>query len=567
MQQQGDRSALSPGQGDGPLVAVASGNGAGIPPRSVPIRGAVVDLARGSVHAPDGKVTDLRRQSAEVLRVLVSRRGETVGKDALHAAVWGDIAVTDDSLVQCVADIRRALGSARGALRTVPREGYRLEPEETEAAGPAAGRRRWQAVALAAAAVVLAAALSLLGMGVFGPDQPPAARGPVVAVLPFVNGSGGERWDRLAGGITDELIADLGSHDWLFVFAGTTSSKHAGATPQEVRAALGADYVVSGRVQAEGDRVRVIASLADAASGRQTWSRALEGPVDDLLALQVSAAEALVAELASSYSGVIARAGRVTARRKAASVAAYDLYLIGIEHKHRFTEPDLRLADEYLRRATALDPGFARAWAGLAIVQGFLQPFATTDAEAAELIADQRTSVARAVAADPADPMVLLESSRIKAMDGDLAGAERDIRLAIERAPGDADVLAVAAWSGPERAPVGRDAVEWADRALALNPERPDWYMGAKGQALFAIGDDAGALAALREGPQDYIDGWVMMAAAAAALGDRQAAEDAVAQLRRLVPGFDIDLYLAGWPWEPGLRERIRAGAVRAGLG
>ena len=59
--------------------------------------------------------TVLRPQSAAVLRALAARRGETVSKDALHAAVWGDIAVTDDSLVQCIGDIRRALGAARDA--------------------------------------------------------------------------------------------------------------------------------------------------------------------------------------------------------------------------------------------------------------------------------------------------------------------------------------------------------------------------------------------------------------------------------------------------------------------
>jgi DNA-binding winged helix-turn-helix (wHTH) protein len=101
------------------------------PPAPAPlrIRGAVADLASGLVRAPDGTETELRRQSAAMLGALAARRGEIVGKDALHAAVWGDVAVTDDSLVQCIADIRRALGPARDALHTLPRRGYRLEAE------------------------------------------------------------------------------------------------------------------------------------------------------------------------------------------------------------------------------------------------------------------------------------------------------------------------------------------------------------------------------------------------------------------------------------------------------
>ena len=151
-------------------------------------------------------------------------------------------------------------------------------------------------------------------------------------------------------------------------------------------------------------------------------------------------------------------------------------------------------------------------------------------------------------------------------MDGDLDAAARKIRRAVERAPNDADNLAVAAWSAPERAPLAAEAVAWADRALALNPERPDWYMAAKGQAAFAAGDDVGAIAALKQGPKDYLDGWVMIAEAAANLGDTRQAEAAVAAVRRLSPAFDLEVYLGGWPWEPTFSRRLREGAIRAGL-
>ena len=58
----------------------------------------------------EGKAVNLRSQSAEVLSVLAARPDEIVSKDALMQAVWADTFVTDDSLTQCIADIRRALG-------------------------------------------------------------------------------------------------------------------------------------------------------------------------------------------------------------------------------------------------------------------------------------------------------------------------------------------------------------------------------------------------------------------------------------------------------------------------
>jgi DNA-binding winged helix-turn-helix (wHTH) protein len=64
----------------------------------------------------DGRAVDLRSQSAEVLSVLAARPGEIVSKGALMQAIWADTFVTDDSLVQCVADIRRALGDEAHAI-------------------------------------------------------------------------------------------------------------------------------------------------------------------------------------------------------------------------------------------------------------------------------------------------------------------------------------------------------------------------------------------------------------------------------------------------------------------
>jgi tetratricopeptide (TPR) repeat protein len=303
------------------------------------VGGAKLDLAEGRITAPDGTATELRRQSADVLRVLAAHAGRTVPKSELLDAVWGDIAVTEDSLVQCIADIRRALGSARDRLHTARRSGYRLETD-------AAGSRPWARIGLAAA-------------------------------------------------------------------------------------------------------------LADAASGRQVWARTWAGPADDLIPLQTAAAEALVGALAGRYSGAIARADRARAHRsKTANLAAYELYLLGIEHKLRFTLADYDLAEGYLLRATEIDPGFAKAWAALAFIQDILTSYATSDAEFAALDRKRRTYLGHALAADPDDPATLLEACKQAAYDGDPAPAERAARRAVAQAPNDADILAQAAWTGSGNAPI-----------------------------------------------------------------------------------------------------------------
>lgn len=104
----------------------------------------------GCLEDREGKAQHLRPKSYRVLEVLADRRGELVSKDDLAAAAWSDTAASDESLSQCISDIRRALGKDdAGLLRTVPRRGFVLESE------PPASERRPVPARLNAAVAVL----------------------------------------------------------------------------------------------------------------------------------------------------------------------------------------------------------------------------------------------------------------------------------------------------------------------------------------------------------------------------------------------------------------------------
>ena len=98
---------------------------------TTPFGGFVLNRARGCVEDTRGDERFLRPKSYRLLEVLLDRRGKLVNKDDLAREVWPDVCVSDDSLAQCVSDIRRALGpEGAGLLRTVPRRGYMLLDED-----------------------------------------------------------------------------------------------------------------------------------------------------------------------------------------------------------------------------------------------------------------------------------------------------------------------------------------------------------------------------------------------------------------------------------------------------
>ena len=152
----------------------------------------------GRLEAADGGATVLRPKTAALLGHLLGRRGAVVSKEELLDAVWPDVTVTEDSITQCVGEIRRAMGEEGRFLRTLPRRGYVLEAGEgveeraaAEAApvppiepisSSAAATPRW-ALPAAGAGLVAAAILALSFRGPSLVASAPPAAAPTTSVV------------------------------------------------------------------------------------------------------------------------------------------------------------------------------------------------------------------------------------------------------------------------------------------------------------------------------------------------------------------------------------------------
>ncbi|GLS33658.1 DNA-binding winged helix-turn-helix (wHTH) domain-containing protein [Mesorhizobium albiziae] len=157
------------------------------------LNGRVVDLRRGSVTDDGGRsITTLRPQAAETLKALAAKPGEIVTKDELMQTVWGNIAVSDDSLVQCVIEIRKALGDDKHrVVRTLPKRGYVLETKAIDDGRDTAGRsltthRRGSWIGLAAGLAVLVMGATAY----FWPIPEPEVDRQAIAVLPVEKTNG-----------------------------------------------------------------------------------------------------------------------------------------------------------------------------------------------------------------------------------------------------------------------------------------------------------------------------------------------------------------------------------------
>ena len=428
-----------------------------------------LDLARGVLLGPSGEIP-LRPKSLALLRLLAENAGRTVDRDRIMAALWPDVVVTDESITQCVRDIRQALGDeGRKLLRTLPKRGYLLAAEvsEVSAATPSTRIARWPVAAAAALLSVCVAG----GVWWFWPSE--ARERSAVAVLPFENLTGDAATGRFADGITEDVITDLARFRDLDVIARNSTEAYR-AKPTDVRRIakdLDVGYVLAGSIQRQDDRVRVTAQLAAAGTGADIWSDRWDRPAQDLFAVQSEIAETVAARLGggTSYAAITASEAQRAKVRSPLSLTAYEHYLIAAEAHANPTEPLLRSGLEHADMAIALDPNFARAYT----VRGWLHWFLMdVGADFEMAFARAKADFHRALELDPLDAEAHAAVGFLLSIEGKFPEAAAEIHKALAISPSHIHVLAAAATTLPYAGdPDGGLAA--AERAVRLDPQMP----------------------------------------------------------------------------------------------
>ena len=461
----------------------------------------VLDLDRGCLLL-DGSEIVLRPKTFAVLRYLVENSGRLVAKDELFAAVWPNIAITDDVLVQSVGELRRALGEdGTRLIRTVPRRGYRFESEVSFAAStdqssdaallsnasptlrqPTAGGTHELPISLtrnlapfsrrlfAVLILVLVLAAGAVGIAIqwkFS-TSPEIAAKPAIAVLPWVNQSGDSTRDYFSDGLTQDIISALGRFSALTVLSWNAVQPYKAkpASPEEIGRALGVSYLVEGSVRQTVDRIRVTAQLVDARQGRVLWSAHFDEPLADVFTLQDNISAQIVSAMALRVTQIEQR--RVLAK-PTESLEAYDYVLRARPASQHPTRANVAEARTLLKRAIELDPNYAAAYAALAETYYIAPAMGWAESPAAFLSRGEELAL-KALSLDDADVRAHIVLSRIHIFHQRYKQAAAEIDRAIAINPNDAQGLGgrgdILMWLGETDA-----AIETLELAQRIDPD------------------------------------------------------------------------------------------------
>ena len=328
-----------------------------------------------------------------LLMLLASHAGEVMSREAIEAEVWKGVVVGYDALASTVIKLRKALGDDSRQPRyieTVSKKGYRLiakvhnspiEPIDEHTTPPQSGQPLYRAVLLASAMLVLVLILIIL----LRQDKPDTTGIPTnhqqasLVVLPFVNLSDDPQQEYFSDGITDDLITDLSQYSGLSVVSRRSAFiyKTHSVDLQTLARELGIRYVVEGSVRLANKSVRINVQLVDAHTGLNLWAHRYDGATTGLFDVQDEVRQKIVKALEVTLT---AEERIRQQKRYTESFDAYDYFLRGqAQLVRRASARDNNQARELMEKAIAIDPGFARAHAALALIQADAYRFDWTD--------------------------------------------------------------------------------------------------------------------------------------------------------------------------------------------
>jgi adenylate cyclase len=443
-----------------------------------------------------------------------------------------------------------------------------MSPTGIPALGKAQRRRFWRVGALLLIAGSLVAAF-LYWRASRIPEIPDVAREAAVsiAVIPFEVLGEQDAQTYFAEGITLDVITALSKIPGLLVIAPGTAFSYR-ETAQEnpaIAAELGVQYLIRGGVQRVGDRVRINVRLLRGDRGETLWAERFAGESSSLFRIQDQVVDGITAALPVRLALSRPHSGR---HQATASIAAYDAFLRGRERYGRMTPEDNQAARRHFEQAIELDPGFARAYAGLALAWSRLAIDGWTDDPEGDLL--QAAAYAdKAAAIDPAVPQIHFVRGEVELFLGRHLDAAASASTAIELSPNYADAYALLAWifnyaGRPDRAQAA------LNEAHRRNPRSSASYRQIAGEIAFTQGlydKAAGEFnTALQRNPA-HARARLWLAATLSELGRQDDAAWQVQELLTLNPAFSRSRLLLAFPLkDPSQREALTRAVAQLGL-
>jgi TolB-like protein len=292
---------------------------------------------------------------------------------------------------------------------------------------------------------------------------------PSIAVLPFANLTGDAAKDYFSDGMAEELIHMLTRVPGLKVPSRTSSFAYKGKNSDIRRIAkdLGVETVLEGSVRSAGERIRVTAQLINAQTGFHYWSESYDRRDEDIFKLQDELASAILQSLQVNLGGKPPTT--VLPEPPTPNVEAYQLYLQGRALQGRGVPEAARSGIRLLEKAIAIDPNFARAYAGISSAQSFL---VIVGAATAALLVDAERNAQRALALDSEDAEAYAILSSLSVYRARWIDAERYHRKALALNPSEPTLYTM--HSSVLSAATGqlRAALRSAQEAYRLSPAR-----------------------------------------------------------------------------------------------
>ncbi|PYP34998.1 MAG: hypothetical protein DMD48_14880 [Gemmatimonadetes bacterium] len=331
-------------------------------------------------------------------------------------------------------------------------------------AAPRLRSRRW----------FLAAAVGLIALTAVWWQLTPSGRPSAtpqhmsIAVMPLTNLSGDPSNDYFGAGLAEEMTGALAKAGLQVI--GRTSARalaSRGLDAREVARQLRVASVLEGSVRRDGDRVRVSVTLSSGVDGSITWNEQYERRLQDIFAIQAEIARTVATQLRAT----LADESRVSlVRQETTDPEAHSLYLQGLYLWNRRNAPSVHRAVGLFEEAVKRDPGYARAYAGIALAKAVLPFYEDVDTD--EVVEEAREAARRALAIDSTLTEAWAVQGLMNACLWKNTESERDFNRAIAL---DSTAATARFWYGLHLTHLGRfaEAHRQLARAGELEPVSP----------------------------------------------------------------------------------------------